>query len=118
MYDLAQSRTYQFATNTEDTVLKFSFNLCLKIKPSLGTNLSEKPCRSERKRKLRETRCKSETNIKTVGTLLLLNRDNGLKYRSPRILIGFKCRNSLLDYLDTVDKSIEKKMQESITTKL
>ena len=30
------------------------------------TNLSEKPCRSKRKRKLRETRCKSETKTKTV----------------------------------------------------
>ena len=50
----------KFAINTEDTVLKFKLNLCLKIKPNLGlelwtvlTNLSEKPCRSKRKRKLR-----------------------------------------------------------------
>ena len=42
------------------SVLQFKFNLCLKIKPSLGlelwtvlTNLPGKPCRSKRKRKLR-----------------------------------------------------------------
>ena len=60
MYDLAQPRTWEFAINTEDTVLKFKFNLCSKIKQKLGlelwtvfTSLSEKPCRSKRKRKLR-----------------------------------------------------------------
>ena len=36
MYDLAPSRTYEFAITTEDTVLKFRFNLCFKIKPYLG----------------------------------------------------------------------------------
>ena len=52
-------RHKSFAINTEGTVLKFKFNHCYKIKPYLGlelstvlTNLSEKPCRSERKRKL------------------------------------------------------------------
>ena len=29
----------KFAKNTEDTVLKFKFNLCLKIKPNLGLEL-------------------------------------------------------------------------------
>ena len=59
MYDLAPSRTSKFAITTEDTVLKFRFNLCFKIKPYLGfefwtvlTNLSEEPCRSKRNRKL------------------------------------------------------------------
>ena len=54
-----------------------------------------------------------------VGTLLLRNRDNALtlKYRNPKILFVWKCSNSLLDYLDTVKKLIEKKMQESIKTK-
>ena len=59
---------------SEDTVLKFRFNLSFKIKPYLGselwtvlTNMSEKPYRSKRKRKLRRNpRCKSETDIKTV----------------------------------------------------
>ena len=41
-----------------------------------------------------------------------------LNYRNPRILIIFQCLKSLLDFFDTVNKSIEKKMQESITTKL
>ena len=36
----------------------------------------------------------------------------------PRILVVFKCQNSSLDYFDTVNKLIEKKMEESITTKL
>ena len=36
MYDLAPSRTSKFAITTEDTVLKFRFNLCFKIKPYLG----------------------------------------------------------------------------------
>ena len=34
------------------------------------------------------------------------------------ILIVFKCQNSSLDYFDAVNKLIEKKMVESITTKL
>ena len=53
-------------------------------------------------------------------TLLLLSKDNGLtlKHRNPRILIVFKCRSSVLDCFDTVKKFIEKKMQESIKTKL
>ena len=40
------------------------------------------------------------------GTLLLWNKDNGLtlKYRNPKILIVFKCQNSLLEYFDTVKK--------------
>ena len=37
MCDLAQSGTLKFAINTEDTVLKFKFNICFKIKPYLGT---------------------------------------------------------------------------------
>ena len=39
-----------------------------------------------------------------------LDRDNGLtlKYRNPKILIVFKCQNSLLDCFDTVNKFIEK----------
>ena len=41
-----------------------------------------------------------------------------LKHWNPKILIVFKCQNSLVDYFDTVNKLIEKKMQESITTKL
>ena len=71
-----------------------------------------------------ETRCKSETNIKTVinkwlGTSLPWNKDNGLtlKNRNPKILNVFKCQNSLLEYFDTVKKLIEKKMQESIVIK-
>ena len=38
-YDLALSRTQKFAITTEDTVLKFRFNLCFKIKPYLGFEL-------------------------------------------------------------------------------
>ena len=55
-----------------------------------------------------------------IGTLLLWNTDNGLtlKYRNPRILIVFKCQNSLLDCFDTVNEFVEKKMEESIMTKL
>ena len=34
------------------------------------------------------------------------------------ILIVFKCRNSSLDYYDTVKKFIEKMMEQSIMTKL
>ena len=40
------------------------------------------------------------------------------KYRNPKILIVFKCHTSLLDCFDTVSKFVEKKMVESITTKL
>ena len=39
MYDLVPSRTYKFAITTEDTVLKFKFNLCFKIKPYHGLEL-------------------------------------------------------------------------------
>ena len=55
-----------------------------------------------------------------VGTLLLWNKDNGLtlKYRNPKILTDLKSPDSLLDFFDTVKKLIEKKVQESITTKL
>ena len=102
-----------------------------KIKPNLGlelwtvlTNLSEKPCRSKRKRKLRGNPLQKRdqhwnSHQQVIGTLLLWNGDNGLtlKYRNPRILIVFKCQNSFLDYFGTVNKLIEKKMQESITTK-
>ena len=58
--------------------------------------------------------------VREVGTLLLLNRDNGLtlKHRNPRILIVFNCQNSSLDFFDTVNKFVEKKMEESIETKL
>ena len=61
---------------------------------------------------------KAETNIKTV--ILLWNRENGLtmKYRNPKLLIVFKCQNSSLDYFDTVNKLIERMMEESIKTKL
>ena len=71
-----------------------------------------------------ETRCKSETNIKTVINKWLgfssLNRDNGLtlKHRNPMILVVNKCQNSSLDYFDTVEKFIEKLVQQSIMTKL
>ena len=60
MCDLALSRTWKFAVKTEETVLMFRFNLCVKIKPYPGlelwkvlTNSLEKPCRSKRKRKPR-----------------------------------------------------------------
>ena len=36
MFDLAQSRTYKFTITTEDTLLKFRFNLCFNIKPYFG----------------------------------------------------------------------------------
>ena len=36
MYDFALLRKEKFTITTEDTVLKFRFNLCLKIKPYLG----------------------------------------------------------------------------------
>ena len=39
-------------------------------------------------------------------------------HKNPRILIVLKCQNSWLEYFDTVNKFIEKKMQESITTML
>ena len=87
MYDLAQSRTQKFAINREYTVLKSKFNLSSEIKPNLGfelrmlsTNLSEKPCRSKRRESFWRTRCKSETNRhqEVVGTLLLLDREDGL----------------------------------------
>ena len=57
---------------------------------------------------------------RAVGTLVLWNRDNGLtlKWRSPRILIVFKCQNSLLDCFDTANKFVENNMGESIVTKL
>ena len=132
MYALAQSRTWTFAINTEDTVLKFKFNLCFKIKPYLGlelwtvlTKLSEEPCQSKRKRKLRgnplQERDQSQKPSSTSGwDFTPLNRDNGLtlKYRNPRILIVFKCQNSSLDDFDAVNKLIEKKMEESFVTKL
>ena len=53
-------------------------------------------------------------------TFLLWNRDNGLtlKYGNPRIVTVFKCRNSSLDHFDRVNKFIEKKMEESFTSKL
>ena len=41
-----------------------------------------------------------------------------LKHRNQMILIVFKCRNSSLDYYDTVKKFIEKMMEQSIMTKL
>ena len=123
MYDLAPSWTEKFAITTEDTALKFRFNLYFKIKPYLGlelwtalTNLLERPCRSKGKRKLRwETRCKSETNIKTV-----INKWLGLysHWRDQMILIVFKCRNSSLDHYDTVKKFIERMMEQSIMTML
>ena len=55
-----------------------------------------------------------------MWTFFLLDRENELtlKHRNRIILIVIKCRNSLLDHIDTVFKLIEKKMQESITTKL
>ena len=133
MYDLVQSRTHKFAMSTEDTVLKSKFNLCSDIKPNLGvelwtvlTNLLENPCWSNKKREsFGETRCKKQDQFwnrhqQVLGILLLWSKDNGstLKRRNPRILIVFKCQNSLLDCFDTVNKLIEKKMQESITTKL
>ena len=34
------------------------------------------------------------------------------------ILVVFKCRNSALDYYDTVKKFIDKMMEQSIMTKL
>ena len=54
------------------------------------------------------------------GDSTLMNTDNGLtlKYRNQRILIVFKCQNSLFDCFDTVNKFVEKKMVESIATKL
>ena len=127
MYDLAQSRTWKFAINTEDTVLKSKFHVCSKIKPCLGlelwsvlTSLSEEPCRSKRKKKLLRNPLQNQDQYwnrhqQVVGTLLLWDKDNGLslKYRNPKILIVFKCRNSLLDCFDTVNKLIEKKMVES-----
>ena len=75
----------KFAITTEDTVLKFKFNLCFKIEPYLGlelwtvsTNLSEKPCRSTRKSKLQVNPLQSETNMKTVT-----NKWFGLYWSSP-----------------------------------
>ena len=60
---------------------------------------------------------KARLNISTFinkwcGTLLLLNRENGLtlKHWNPRIFIVCKCRNSALDYFDTVKKFIEKEI--------
>ena len=38
MYDLA-SLAQKFAINTEDTVLKSKFNLCVKMKPNLGSHV-------------------------------------------------------------------------------
>ena len=54
-----------------------------------------------------------------VGILLLRNRDIGLTLKTgfQGSLLFFNCQNSSLDYFDTVNKFIEKKMEESITTK-
>ena len=65
-----------------------------------------------------ETRCKSEPIRKPSS--FRLDRENGrtLKHRSQMILAVFKCRNSSLDYYDTVKEFNEKLMEQSITTKL
>ena len=116
----------------EGTALKSKFNLCFKIKTNLGLELwtvIDKICQrshadprgreSFRGNPLQKQDQYWNRHQQVVGTLLLRNRDNGLtlKYKNPRILIVFKCQNSLLDYFDTKNKLIEKKMQEFITTK-
>ena len=65
-----------------------------------------------------ETRCKSEP-IRRPSSFRL-DRENGrtLKHRNQMILAVFKCRNSSLDYYDTVKEFNEKLMEQSITTKL
>ena len=65
---------HKCAITTEDTVLKFKFNLCFKIKPYLGLeivngvdNFVREAMPVQRGRgSFGETRCKGETNIKTV----------------------------------------------------
>ena len=49
-----------------------------------------------------------------------MSEDNGLtlRYSNPMILIVINCPNSLLDCSDTANKFVEKKMVESIATKL
>ena len=88
-------------------------------------NLSEKPCRSKRKRKLRWNPLQKRDlylnrHTQVVGALFLLDRENGLtlKHRNQMILVVFKCQNSCLDYYDTVKKFIEKMMEQSNMTKL
>ena len=44
--------------------------------------------------------------------------DFELKHKNPRILIVFKCQNSLIDYLDTVNKFTNKMMEQSILTEV
>ena len=65
-----------------------------------------------------ETRCKSEPIRKPSS--FSLERENGrtLKHRNQMILAVFKCRNSSLDYYDTVKEFNEKLMEQSIKTKL
>ena len=55
-----------------------------------------------------------------VGASFLLDRENGLtlKHRNQMILVVFMCRNSCLDYYDTVKKFIEKMMEQSNMTQL
>ena len=41
-----------------------------------------------------------------------------IETQEPMVRITYKCQNSSLDYFDTVNKFIEKKMEQSIATKL
>ena len=131
MYVLTQSRTLKFAINTEDTALKSKFNLC-KQKTNLGLEIANgidkfvrevMPIQEEEKASEKPA-AKARPILKPSPTSgwdsTLMNRDNGLtlKYRNRRMLIVFKRQNSLLDCFDTVNKFVEKKMVESIATKL
>ena len=88
-------------------------------------NLSEKPCRSKRKRKLRGTPVQKRDQYpnrhqQVLGTLTLVEQRQwiDIEMQESKDPHCFQVSKFILDCFDTVSKLIEKKMQESITTKL
>ena len=76
-----------------------------------------------RRKSFGETRCKKRAQYENfheqvVGDFTPIEQGElTLKCWNPRLLIVSKCRNSSLDYFDTVKKFIEKEIEESIMTK-
>ena len=133
MYDLAQSRTRKFAIKygrysievQVQSLFKDQTESWIRIVNGIDKFAREAMPIQEEEKASGETRCKGETNTKTVinkwlglysyGTETM---DRHWNTRIQMILLVLKCQNSLLDYFDTVKKLIDKMMEQSIETKL